>query len=891
VNPVFFNFDGATVGALPSGFVAISAAPIVVTTAGAITGANALGENSPSGGDDVCLFPTTSSPNQAFQCDFVAVGASDSSSNYTVPGIVLRSDSTYSNAYLIVFDNTGSASWVKRVAGTYGGVSTGSAGITLTSGQRYSARAEANGTTLNFYLWPYGTSQPGSPNFTATDSSVTTGNYCGLRFGGIGSTVAISADDVYIGDPGVSFAGGFIAPTLSNAGNTTTTATLSWTAASQSATGSPTYQLQQSPHSANTWSNVSGATTSPGTATGLSISTTYDFRVVASDGVNSPVDSNTISVTTGSNTLSISPTSLSASKLQYPVQLTPSGYSYGGVAPTVTLTGGTGSSVSYVTNSGLAIICPGTASGSITVSDGTASTTLTVNASTAVSIAPNNSSLAYYGAWNVQSTDATTINSGGTIEFGWEGADTCKFGLDLTGLAYPPELVFELDGVPLTRWTTAEILANPTFNLAPTYTSTTSPASFAHRVKVWVAGVYEGADAGGTQASVNQWTEQQAACKVLGVELPSGGTLLATPVDPNQIEFLGDSITASVRALYTGSGASNQTVMASHIAWPQIAADLLGLKPVVRGFGGTGITVSGSGGAPALGSSFPYVYSGVTYAPANQPSVVVLYEGTNDVSGITQAQWQVIFTQVRTARPSAMIFAIEPYQESTNDSNLSAAVTAQADSKLFYLNYNSGVYGSSDVATDGKHPNPGGHSKLGSRLASDIQVQLTASGYKLQGSGVYPTAPQVLTGVTFGPTDNLTGTVVLPTAAQVEAGVNFGPGSDTAGTYEPGGLLTLAQLDDALAPISAAITALSGPTGTIVSGSTTSTVIVSGLPPNLAYTGQHLYNFSTAESRTVGGAQFDQTTGNYSFLFSGPTGTQLAPFGVVTTGNSVTVTP
>jgi lysophospholipase L1-like esterase len=46
----------------------------------------------------------------------------------------------------------------------------------------------------------------------------------------------------------------------------------------------------------------------------------------------------------------------------------------------------------------------------------------------------------------------------------------------------------------------------------------------------------------------------------------------------------------------------------------------------------------------------------------------------------------------------------------------------------------------------------------------------------------YPTAAQVLTGVTFGPTDNLTGNVTLPSAAQVVNPTTFGAGSATTGT-------------------------------------------------------------------------------------------------------------
>lgn len=55
----------------------------------------------------------------------------------------------------------------------------------------------------------------------------------------------------------------------------------------------------------------------------------------------------------------------------------------------------------------------------------------------------------------------------------------------------------------------------------------------------------------------------------------------------------------------------------------------------------------------------------------------------------------------------------------------------------------------------------------------------------------FPTAAQVLTGITFGPTSNLTGTIVQPTAAQVQSGITFGPSSSLTGTIS---LPTAAQV-------------------------------------------------------------------------------------------------
>lgn len=78
------------------------------------------------------------------------------------------------------------------------------------------------------------------------------------------------------------------------------------------------------------------------------------------------------------SSLAISPGTFTTSTLGFVMQLTPTGYSYGGVAPTVTLTGGTGASVLSVSTTGLVAFIPGTLAGSIDVYDGTAHATMTI---------------------------------------------------------------------------------------------------------------------------------------------------------------------------------------------------------------------------------------------------------------------------------------------------------------------------------------------------------------------------------------------------------------------------------------------------------------------------------------------------------------------------------
>lgn len=89
----------------------------------------------------------------------------------------------------------------------------------------------------------------------------------------------------------------FNAGTLSESSHTSSTATLSWTS-STNGTAPITEQLQRSPSGENSWTNVSSATASPATDTGLSSQTAYDYRVAYTDATPETVYSNTVTITT-----------------------------------------------------------------------------------------------------------------------------------------------------------------------------------------------------------------------------------------------------------------------------------------------------------------------------------------------------------------------------------------------------------------------------------------------------------------------------------------------------------------------------------------------------------------------------------------------------------------
>ena len=88
---------------------------------------------------------------------------------------------------------------------------------------------------------------------------------------------------------------------LSETTHTNNSATLSWTGATGGTTPITT-QLQRSPSGAGTWANVSGATSSPATDSGLTPSTSYDYRIAYTDATPATVYSNTVTIATVENT-------------------------------------------------------------------------------------------------------------------------------------------------------------------------------------------------------------------------------------------------------------------------------------------------------------------------------------------------------------------------------------------------------------------------------------------------------------------------------------------------------------------------------------------------------------------------------------------------------------
>lgn len=327
----------------------------------------------------------------------------------------------------------------------------------------------------------------------------------------------------------------------------------------------------------------------------------------------------------------------------------------------------------------------------------------------------------YYGRWHIDRT-AITINSGALLEFAYRGG-ACRLLFDVEGFAHFPAVFVQVDHGPIARTTLSREVN--TVEVTPAYP--TPPAGeppFAavssrhHLVRCWIAvnSLYL------TEAAGTQWSTLVGGCRFAGAALD--GELLPLHYASRQIEFLGDSITQGLRLLYTGTDADTGLQL-PYANWPQYVADLLGMQPVVTGFGGQGLSSSGTCGAPPAAEAFPYVCGGVPWEPPIEPDTVVIYHGTNDAVPPEDFEGRYIayLSLVRAAYPSARIFAICPHNITRYAAAIGGAVAALRDEKITFLDYSTGVIAPQDTC-DGCHLNPGGAVALGIRMVNDIGALL-----------------------------------------------------------------------------------------------------------------------------------------------------------------------
>ena len=99
------------------------------------------------------------------------------------------------------------------------------------------------------------------------------------------------------------------------------------------------------------------------------------------------------------------------------------------------------------------------------------------------------------------------------------------------------------------------------------------------------------------------------------------------------------------------------------LGWAYRLGQLLGAEVGIVGFGATGLTASGSGGVPALVSSYNLIASNVPRSTTTAPNLIVVNEGTNDSGNVTTAALTVLNALI-AQYPNTPIALLVPFNQS-----------------------------------------------------------------------------------------------------------------------------------------------------------------------------------------------------------------------------------
>jgi hypothetical protein len=292
------------------------------------------------------------------------------------------------------------------------------------------------------------------------------------------------------------------------------------------------------------------------------------------------------------------------------------------------------------------------------------------------------------------------------------------------------------------------------------------------------------------------------------------------------------------------------------------------LDPIIC-FTGAGtipfVAAGAAGGLPTLGTG-----SGqINPAGGKVPATIA----ASDVTGNLAADLQTIKTQAVTASAPVTVLA-----------SVGTAATSTAQTGDNYARIGANGAGLTAIG-DARLANL--DATIGSRMATYVQP----TGFLAAAFPATVASPTNITAGTITTTTNLTNLPAVPTdwlaavgvkadaVTKIQAGLSTFAGGAVASVTAPVTLTT--AYDAAKAQVSTA-------SGQVVS-STSSSVTVSGLPSGKSYVGQHLYHPASGEARAIASQSFG--SGNYTFNFTGTTGTEAGPFSSVTAGDAVCPTP
>jgi len=289
--------------------------------------------------------------------------------------------------------------------------------------------------------------------------------------------------------------------------------------------------------------------------------------------------------------------------------------------------------------------------------------------------------------WVVASQGAKTINSGAYFKVFFSGT-SCRLMTDTSADIEPfPQINVRIDGGPFTRYTL--VSGNPTIIVA------SERNNHKHLLEVIVKS---------TSEWVDRWVKQQNGVTFTGLQFDSGTAVTAPVRKPFNVLIYGDSITEGVlvnplTGLKGSLKETDRNDATQDYSW--VLSQTLPIEVGVVGFGGTGITKSGSGGVPPLSTSYQFLWAGQRRSFLPAPDLIIYNEGTNDREDITATLTTIVKAHGALA-PKAKQLLLQPFNGS-HASEIKAVASADKTGNVTYGD-TTGFLNSSTDTFDGIHP-------------------------------------------------------------------------------------------------------------------------------------------------------------------------------------------
>ena len=329
-------------------------------------------------------------------------------------------------------------------------------------------------------------------------------------------------------------------------------------------------------------------------------------------------------------------------------------------------------------------------------------------------VAANDPAILYSpGNWSVTASGAATLNAGAYFSTLFTGS-SLSLGFSTAASQAPlPQLYYRIDGYSAqSPWTRAEVAPR----IAAALPADTAALPY-HLLEVVVKS---------TSENLPRWSTPGATAVVFaGLSLAPGASAAAPAALPTRALFFGDSITEGVRTV-NATAARDTDRNDAMMGWAYAQRGLLGVEAGIVGFGGTGLTVTGSGGVPPLPRSYDRILPDVARPADSGIALVVLNEGTNDVNAApadVAAGLAHALDGLLSLYPAARIAVLRPFGGMQAEA-LQAGIARCADpARVAYID-TAGMFDPA-FGVDDSALHPSGPNSLG-RIAPRVAARLAA---------------------------------------------------------------------------------------------------------------------------------------------------------------------